>query len=253
MKSLDLRNKIVAFDADDTLWHNEINFRNAEREFAKLMLPFCSEEEAVAHLMEVEGRNIPTLGYGTKTFIIALAEAAIELGGDKISNSTILEAMEIGKRTVFPKVKLYEHAKEVIESLYQLQKELGFKLVLATKGDLRDQQYKIDESGLGEYFSHIEIMPEKDRNGYISLLNKCGGAISHNRTELLAKDLIMVGNSFKSDIKPVLELGGTAIYIPSKIIWVHEVVEEFDHPCLIKLNSIADVPQLFGMGSFKIK
>lgn len=239
MKSLDLRDKVIAFDADDTLWHNEINFRNAEREFARLMLPFCSEDEAIGHLMEVEGRNIPTLGYGTKTFIIALAQAAIELGGENLPNSVVLQAMEIGKRTVFPKVELYEYARSVMEKLSGLKEILGFKLVLATKGDLRDQQYKIEKSGMGHLFSHIEIMPEKDRSGYLSLLQKCG--------ETNAGNLIMVGNSFKSDIKPVLELGGTAIYIPSKIIWVHEVVEEFDHPNLMKLESIAQVPQFLGI------
>ena len=239
MKSLDLKDKIIAFDADDTLWHNEINFRNAEREFAQLMLPFSSEEEAIEHLMRVEGRNIPTLGYGTKTFIIALAEAAIELGGNNLPNSVVLAAMEIGKRTVFPKVELYEDAKDVIEKLSGLQKMLGFKLVLATKGDLRDQQYKVEKSGLGACFSHIEIMSEKDQAGYLSLLQKCGA--------MEAKNLVMVGNSFKSDIKPVLELGGTAIYIPSKILWVHEVVEEFDHPNLIKLESIAEVPHILGI------
>ena len=241
MKSLDLKGKIIAFDADDTLWHNEINFRNAEREFAQLMLPFCSEDEAIEHLMRVEGRNIPTLGYGTKTFIIALAEAAIELGGNNLPNSVVMEAMEIGKRTVFPKVELYEYAKEVIEKLSGLQERLGFKLVLATKGDLKDQQYKIGESGLGSCFSHIEVMSEKDRDGYLALLQKCGGATAGN--------LIMIGNSFKSDIKPVLELGGTAIYIPSKILWVHEVVEEFGHPNLVKLESIAEVPGILGIES----
>lgn len=108
-KKLDIRGKIIAFDADDTLWHNEINFRNAEREFAQAMLPFCNPEEAVAHLMAVEGRNIPTLGYGTKTFIIALAEAAMELGGENMPNSKIREVMEIGKKTVCPQVELYPY------------------------------------------------------------------------------------------------------------------------------------------------
>lgn len=236
-KKLDIRGKIIAFDADDTLWHNEINFRNAEREFAQAMLPFCNPEEAVAHLMAVEGRNIPTLGYGTKTFIIALAEAAMELGGENMPNSKIREVIEIGKKTVCPQVELYPYAKEVLEMLHKEQSAYGYRLVLATKGDLKDQQYKIDKSGLQEYFSHIEIMPEKDRVGYSALMQKCG---------VQPQDFIMVGNSFKSDIKPVLELGGSAVYIPSKIIWVHEVVEEFDHQNLVRLESIKEVPQIFG-------
>lgn len=239
---MDIRGKVIAFDADDTLWHNEINFRNAEREFAQAMLPFCKEEEAIAHLMEVEGRNIPTLGYGTKTFIIALAEAAMELGGESIPNSKIREVMEIGKRTVCPKVELYPHAKEVLDLLYREQSRLGFRLVLATKGDLKDQQYKIGKSGLQDYFSHIEIMSEKDRRGYLSLMKRCG---------VEPEDFIMVGNSFKSDIKPVIELGGTAFYIPSEIIWVHEIVEEFDHPSLMRLESMKELLPIFGITDCK--
>lgn len=235
---MDLRGKIIAFDADDTLWHNEINFRNAEREFAQAMLPFCRPEEAIACLMEVEGRNIPTLGYGTKTFIIALAEAAMELGGDAIPNSKIREVMEIGKRTVCPKVELYPHVREVLEMLHNEEQRVGFRMVLATKGDLKDQQYKIGKSGLQDYFSHIEIMSEKDVAGYLALMQKCGVA---------PQEFIMVGNSFKSDIKPVLELGGSALYIPSEIIWVHEVVEEFAHPNLVRLDSIKELPQIFGI------
>lgn len=249
MTSFDLRGKIVAFDADDTLWHNEINFRNAEREFAEAMLPFSDEERAIEHLMRVEGRNIPVLGYGTKTFIIALVEAAIELGGEEIPNETLLRVMEIGKKCVRPNVELYPNAREVIVGLSKLQSELGFKLVLATKGDLKDQQYKIEKSGLGSYFSHIEIMSEKDREGYQALVNRCK-LLFGGESEITAKDLIMVGNSFKSDIKPVVELGGKAFYIPSKIIWVHEVIEEFDHPSLVRLDSIAQMPQELGVADF---
>ncbi len=238
MADWNLRGKTIAFDADDTLWHNEINFRNAEREFAKAMLPFASEQESIDRLMEVEGRNIPLLGYGTKTFIIALAETAIELGKGKMPNEKILEVMEIGKSVVCPKVELYPHAKEVLELLYGLKERYGFKMVLATKGDLKDQQYKIEKSGLAPLFSHIEIMAEKDVAGYSRLMAACGSA---------PEDFIMTGNSFKSDIKPVLELGGAAIYIPSKIIWVHEIVEEFDHPDLLRLDSIASLPQIFGL------
>ena len=223
--------KVIAFDADDTLWHNEINFRNAEREFAQAMLPFCSEERAVAHLMEVEGRNIPLLGYGTKTFIIALVEAAIELCGGKAPNELIIKVMEIGKKTVQPQMKLYEHAEQTLAYFYKTH-----KLVLATKGDLKDQQYKIERSGLAGYFSHIEIMSEKDVPAYRTLLSKCNVA---------PEEFIMVGNSFKSDIKPVLEIGASAVYIPSEIIWTHEVVEEFDHPNLVKLDSINQLTELF--------
>ena len=223
-------NCVIAFDADDTLWHNEINFRNAEREFAQAMLPFCDKERAINHLMEVEGRNIPLLGYGTKTFIIALVEAAIELCNGKAPNDLILKVMEIGKKTVTPQMKLYEHAEEILAHFSQ-----SHKLILATKGDLKDQQYKIERSGLAKYFSHIEIMSEKDCYNYTALLNKCN---------ISPDQFLMVGNSFKSDIKPVLEIGAKAVYIPSEIIWTHEVIEEFDHPNLIRLKSISELQKL---------
>lgn len=231
-KKIQLHNRsVIAFDADDTLWHNEINFRNAEREFAQAMLPFCDGQKAIGHLMEVEGRNIPLLGYGTKTFIIALVETAIELCNGKAPNELILKVMEIGKKTVRPQVKLYTHAEEVLAHFHQSN-----KLVLATKGDLKDQQYKIEKSGLAKYFSHIEIMSEKDCDSYNALLAKCN---------VPPENFVMVGNSFKSDIKPVLEIGASAVYIPSEIIWTHEIIEEFDHPNLIRLKSISQLPHLF--------
>lgn len=222
---------VIAFDADDTLWHNEINFRNAEREFAQAMLPFCDEKRAIDHLMAVEGRNIPLLGYGTKTFIIALVEAAIELCNNNAPNELIRQVMEIGKKTVTPKMELYPHARETVVRFSKTH-----RLILATKGDLKDQQYKIGKSGLAKYFSHIEIMSEKDCSSYSALLEKC---------DVAPEDFVMVGNSFKSDIKPVLEIGASAVYIPSEIIWTHEVVEEFDHHNLIKLNSIRELSELF--------
>ena len=240
-KKIDLHNRIIAFDADDTLWHNEINFRNAEREFAQAMLPFSSEEDSIDILMEVEGRNIPTLGYGTKTFIIALAEAAIEIcnrAGTEAPNSLILKAMEIGKKSVHPKVELYPNVTEVLDWLKEQQNTKEFRIILATKGDLKDQEYKIEKSNLSSYFSHIEIMSEKDCNGYLKLMQKCN---------CTPENFTMIGNSFKSDIKPVIELGGTAIYIPSKIIWTHEIIEEFDHPNLTRLESISRLKEIFAV------
>ena len=139
--------------------------------------------------------------------------------------------MEIGKKTVQHQMKLYEHAEQTLANFYKTH-----KLVLATKGDLKDQQYNIERSGLAGYFSHIEIMSEKDVPAYGTLLSKCNVA---------PEEFIMVGNSFKSDIKPVLEIGASAVYIPSEIIWTHEVVEEFDHPNLVNLDSINQLPELF--------
>lgn len=225
---MDFKGKVIAFDADDTLWQNEINYRKAEREFARAMLPFCkNEEDAVAYLMKVEGRNIPLLGYGSKTFIIALAESAMELSDYKADCHLIKKVMDIGKKTVSPEMELYPHVEQVLQHLGR-----DHALVLATKGDLRDQQTKIEKSNLARYFSHIEIMSEKHEENYRELLRKLGIAPSQ---------FVMVGNSFKSDIIPVLNIGASAVYIPSEIIWEHEKTEEFEAPNLIRLKSIKEL------------
>lgn len=225
---MDFKGKVIAFDADDTLWQNEINYRKAEREFARAMLPFCkNEEDAVAYLMKVEGRNIPLLGYGSKTFMIALAESAMELSDYKADCHLIKKVMDIGKKTVSPEMELYPHVEQVLQHLGR-----DHALVLATKGDLRDQQTKIEKSNLARYFSHIEIMSEKHEENYRELLRKLGIAPSQ---------FVMVGNSFKSDIIPVLNIGASAVYIPSEIIWEHEKTEEFEAPNLIRLKSIKEL------------
>lgn len=225
---MDFKGKVIAFDADDTLWQNEINYRKAEREFARAMLSFCkNEEDAVAYLMKVEGRNIPLLGYGSKTFMIALAESAMELSDYKADCHLIKKVMDIGKKTVSPEMELYPHVEQVLQHLGR-----DHALVLATKGDLRDQQTKIEKSNLARYFSHIEIMSEKHEENYRELLRKLGIAPSQ---------FVMVGNSFKSDIIPVLNIGASAVYIPSEIIWEHEKTEEFEAPNLIRLKSIKEL------------
>lgn len=227
---MNLKGKVIAFDADDTLWQNEINYRRAEGEFAKIMLPFCTSEQAIAHLMKVEGRNIPQLGYGSKTFIIALIESAIELSGHKVDNKIIEQVIAIGKTTVSPRMELYPYVEEVLQRLGKSN-----KLVLATKGDLKDQQEKIRKSGLSQYFCHIEIMSEKQEENYRELLGKLG---------IAPQEFVMVGNSFKSDIIPVLNIGASAIYIPSELIWEHEKEEEFEDKNLVKLSSIKELTQL---------
>ena len=177
--------------------------------------------------MKVEGRNIPLLGYGSKTFIIALAESAMELSDYKADCHLIKKVMDIGKKTVSPEMELYPHVEQVLQHLGR-----DHALVLATKGDLRDQQTKIEKSNLARYFSHIEIMSEKHEENYRELLRKLGIAPSQ---------FVMVGNSFKSDIIPVLNIGASAVYIPSEIIWEHEKTEEFEAPNLIRLKSIKEL------------
>jgi putative hydrolase of the HAD superfamily len=212
--------KLIAFDADDTLWMNEYHYRNAEIRFCQMMKRFTDEERANSLLLKREKMNLPLLGYGSKPFIISLIETGIEISNGTISNKEILELIEIGKETIGKPIELLPEVEEVLSQLSQ-----KYPLILATKGDLKEQESKIERSGIEKYFSSIEIMSEKNRESYIKIVKK------HS---VQPENFLMVGNSFKSDILPVLEIGGSAIYIPSDIIWAHEVTEEIEHPRLKK-------------------
>jgi len=223
--------KLIAFDADDTLWANEQNYRKAEMSFGKMMERFCSPEEANERLLRVEKRNLPLLGYGSKPFIISLVECGIEISNGKLSNDEILELIKIGKLTIGQKMELYPHTEIVLKTL-----SARYPLSLFTKGDLLEQESKVERSGLGSYFSTIEIMSEKNQATYSKIIKE---------HEVEPYEMVMVGNSFKSDILPILELGGWAVYIPSDIIWAHEVVEEKEHPRLIKADNLSELLGIF--------
>lgn len=223
--------KLIAFDADDTLWENELHYRRAEERFGKMMEKYCSAEVANEMLLRVEKDNLPLLGYGSKPFIISLIECGIEISGGTLTNEDILKLISIGKDTIGREMALYPQAESV------LKKFSGkYQLSLATKGDLKEQESKISRSGLKKYFSHIEIMSEKNSENYMKIVRL------HN---LEPEQFLMVGNSFKSDILPVLEIGANAVYIPSEIIWAHEVTEEIDHPRLTKAIDLNDLLTLF--------
>lgn len=218
--------KIIAFDADDTLWVNEYHYHNAENLFAEQMSKYCDPDTARKILLRTEKDNLPLLGYGSKPFIISLIESAIELSKGAVSNNEIKKLIEIGKNTIGQKIELMPNVESVLKNLSE-----RYPLVLATKGDLKEQESKIERSGLAKYFSSVRIMSEKNNKSYSQIID------SHN---IAANEFLMVGNSFKSDILPVLELGGYAIYIPADITWEHEIVEEKDHPNLIKADVLSE-------------
>ncbi len=223
--------KLIAFDADDTLWINEYHYHNAEKRFAELMSPWCDAKTANDTLLRVEKDNLPLLGYGSKPFIISLIECGIELSGGTLTNEMILKLIQIGKDTIGRPVELYPDTEKVLSTLSG-----RFPLVLATKGDLKEQESKVERSGLKKYFSAVEIMSEKHPDSYMKIIKEHG---------IQPENFLMIGNSFKSDIQPVLDIGGYAIYIPSDIIWAHEVVEERDHPNLIKAQGLSKILELF--------
>jgi putative hydrolase of the HAD superfamily len=223
--------KLIAFDADDTLWINEYHYHTAEKRFAELMAPWCDAKRANDTLLRVEKDNLPLLGYGSKPFIISLIECGIELSGGTLSNEMITKLIAIGKETIGRPIELYPDTEKVLATLAS-----HYPLVLATKGDLKEQESKVERSGLKRYFSSVEIMSEKHPGSYQSIIQKHG---------INPENFLMVGNSFKSDIKPVLDIGGYAIYIPSDIIWAHEVIEETEHPNLIRAKELSKILELF--------
>jgi len=221
--------KVVAFDADDTLWSNEPLFREAERKVADSLSAFGDFEYISEELYKVEFKNMEDYGFGAKAYTLSMIENAVNLSGGKLTGEQITLILESGRNILHnPATPL----PGVVETLKRLQNDGRYKLALLTKGELHDQERKIERSGLGKYFSHIEIVSNKSQREYLVLCDKLG---------IKAEELLMVGNSFKSDIEPVLQLGGWGIHIPSEVLWRLEHTEEFDHSNLFKIKTFEEI------------
>lgn len=203
--------KVVAFDGDDTLWDNEIYFREAENWFCGLLEDFLPAHSVERELLQTELKNISLYGYGIKAFTLSMIETAIRITDKKISGEVIEKIIGYGKELLDKPVILIEGVDQVLSSL-----KPKYRLVVATKGDLLDQERKLKKSGLLDYFHHIEIMSEKKEPDYAKLVK---------HLDINPSELMMIGNSIKSDILPVLNLGGHAIHIPYHVTWVHEHLE----------------------------
>jgi len=204
--------KVIAFDADDTLWVNEPYFRTAEKAFCELLKEYVPEEECNELLYKFEMQNLPLYGYGIKPFVLSLIEAAITISKKQIPLEIVSEIITIGKEMLQMPVELIDGIEATLAHLSK--KNL---LVMATKGDLLDQERKLIKSGLEKYFHHIEVMSDKQPENYQKL-------ITH--LDITPSQFLMVGNSLKSDVLPVLEIGSYAIHIPFHTTWEHEKVEE---------------------------
>ena len=224
---------VIAFDADDTLWHNESIFYSTHDKFKDLLSKYHDEEWIASKLNETESRNILHFGYGVKGFTLSMIETAIELSEGRITANEIQSLIEIGKAMMNAPVELLDGVRETIETLAQT-----FELMLITKGDLFHQESKIASSGLGEFFNRIEIVSEKEVSVYERLIRKYN---------IKPERFAMIGNSLKSDILPVIAIGGVAIHIPYKTEWVHERVEasELDGKHFIQIDHIKLLPELF--------
>ncbi|WP_420572590.1 HAD family hydrolase [Kordia sp.] len=220
--------KVIAFDADDTLWVNETYFRDVEHKFAKLLSAYETENTIDQELFKMEMKNLPIYGYGIKGFMLSMVESAIELSNGKISNKVLSEIIELGKEMISMPVELLDGIEEVLEALSK-----KYRLLVLTKGDLLDQERKLEKSGLTKYFHHVEVMSDKKEKNYKDLLD---------HLEINVSEFLMIGNSLKSDVLPIINIGGKAIHVPFHTTWQHETVsphEESDAYDVVK--SITEV------------
>ena len=224
--------KTIAFDADDTLWVNEPLFRINEEKFDSLLKSYISDNQITAKLYDTEIRNLKHFGYGIKGFILSMIETAIELTNGKIKGCDLKKIIDWGKNQIEHPVNVLDDVESVLETLND-----KYKLMIITKGDLFDQESKIARSGLADYFDIIEIVSEKDEATYSSLMKK------HN---LNPSELLMIGNSLKSDILPLIKLGAKAIHIPFHTTWVHEEISSKDLESTnhITVNKIIDILEM---------
>ncbi|MFH6769395.1 HAD family hydrolase [Gaetbulibacter aquiaggeris] len=204
--------KVIGFDADDTLWVNETYFREAEEQFCDLMVEYETPNKTDQELFKMEMKNLPLYGYGVKAFALSMVEMALEISNHNVSQKTIHDILNIGKNMLEKPVELLDGVEEVLKDLSK-----KYRLILATKGDLLDQERKLEKSGLTEYFHHIEVMSDKQDVNYSKLLN---------HLDIKPSEFLMIGNSLKSDILPLVHLKAHAIHVPFHTTWAHEQVTE---------------------------
>ena len=224
--------KVIGFDADDTLWVNETYFRDAEEKFASLLDGFETKNKIDQELFKMEMRNLEVYGYGVKGFMLSMIESALDLSNNTISQATISKILNLGKEMIMQPVELLPGVKEVLEQLSS-----KYRLIVLTKGDLLDQERKIKRSGLSKYFHHIEVLSDKKEENYIHLLD---------HLEIDVNEFLMIGNSLKSDVLPLINIGAQAVHVPFHTTWQHEEVtineDEFKY---LKINTLSDILKYF--------
>jgi putative hydrolase of the HAD superfamily len=220
----------IAFDADDTLWHNETLFTLTQGHFADLLAPYHDRPWIEQKLYETEVRNLGHFGYGVKGFALSMIETAVELTEGRIDGATIGRLIALAKEMLAAPVEVLPHVAETIAALA----DRGFRLMVVTKGDLFDQEAKVARSGLADCFHHVEVVSQKDDATYRRLCRR--QAIEPTR-------LVMAGNSMKSDILPILAIGGFAAYVPYHTTWAHEAVEG-ENPAGPRFAELAHVGEL---------
>jgi putative hydrolase of the HAD superfamily len=220
--------KVIAFDADDTLWVNEPYFQETEKKFCALLEDYLPHHTVMQELFKTEMQTLSLYGYGIKGFVLSMIETALRISNNNVSLDIIEKIIQYGKDQMERPIEMLDGMEEALNKLKK-----KYRLVVATKGDLVDQERKLKKSGLEHYFHHIEIMSEKQEADYSKLIK---------HLDISPDEFIMIGNSLKSDVMPVLALGGHAIHIPYHTTWAHEVVEQtIEHPNFRQAAAIKDI------------
>jgi putative hydrolase of the HAD superfamily len=220
--------KVIAFDADDTLWVNEPYFKEAEEKFCALLEDFMPGHSISKELFKTEMQNLSLYGYGVKGFMLSMIETALSVSDNRLNPEIIVRALEYGKALLAKPVELLDGVKDVLDALKE-----KYKLVVATKGDLLDQERKLKKSGLEKYFHHIEIMSDKQEADYTRLIR---------RLDIKPAEFVMIGNSIKSDVLPVLALGALGIHVPYHTTWAHEhVLQPVTQPNYVQVSEIREI------------
>ena len=227
MESLKGKFDTIFFDADDTLWENEQYFRNAEARFTELLADYTSPEGVQQMLWQKQEDNIPLFGYGSKTYMIGMTDAAVELCGGNLPEHIYYGVKKIITDLAFHQLHIIDGVVETLEAL-----QGHYKLIVATKGDLPEQMGKFRSSSLAKYFHHCEVMENKDEKNYLELAAK---------NDMDPEQILMIGNSVKSDIAPVVNVGGTAIHTPHEVVWVHEMMDMPQSDRIIEVKNIKEI------------
>lgn len=224
--------KWIAFDADDTLWENERYYRDTQKKLGKILAPYINNDDIESILYQTEIQNIPHYGYGLKSFGLSMIETAIQLSQQTISSSEIYQILNLIREMVNHPIEVFPG---VIETLEQLKPD--YKLIVITKGDLLDQERKLAGSNLTQYFEWMDVVSEKDESTYQSLLNRHG---------IQPEQFLMIGNSLRSDVLPLVNLGAVGVHLAQAYTWEHEKVNDLEkqNKNYHSINLITELPGL---------
>lgn len=226
--------KVIAFDADDTLWVNEPYFQEIERKFCELLEDYLPHHSVAKELFKVEMDNLELYGYGAKAFVLSMVETVLKVSSNTAPMHLIEKVIDYGKELINKPIELLEDVEGVLKKL-----KPHYRLVVATKGDLLDQERKLMKSGLEQYFHHIEIMSDKQVKDYQKLIK---------HLDIQPSEFMMIGNSIKSDVLPVLEFGGVGVHVPYHTTWAHEVVDvRIENSNFYQISRLGEILNYFGV------